>query len=75
MAITNHYCYLPLYIFSWGASVVGARLRPSNTDASAREPGPKSNGSWGRREPRGPEVRIILRADSGFCRGGPDELV
>ena len=30
----NHYCYLPLYIFS-GDHLLCARLRPSNQDASA----------------------------------------
>ena len=62
----GHYCYLPLYIFA-GDHLLCARLRPSNTDASA-----------GSREEverivqqiraRWPEVRILLRADSGFCR-------
>jgi hypothetical protein len=66
----GHYCYLPLYIFC-GEHLLCARLRPSNIDASA-----------GSREEverivkhirmRWPEVRIILRADSGFCR---DELM
>jgi DDE family transposase len=62
----NHYCYLPLYIFS-GEHLLCARLRPSNTDASAgslaeiqRIVG-QTRAAW-------PEVRIILRADSGFCR-------
>ena len=62
----GHYCYLPLYIFS-GDHLLCARLRPSNQDASA-----------GSREEverivrqirtRWPKVRILLRADSGFCR-------
>src|SRR5437762_12344061 len=30
----GHYCYLPLYIFC-GDFLLGARLRPSNIDASA----------------------------------------
>lgn len=30
----GHYCYLPLYIFS-GEHLLGARLRPASTDASA----------------------------------------
>jgi hypothetical protein len=61
---------LPLCIFC-GEHLLCARLRPSNIDASA-----------GSREEverivkhirmRWPEVRIILRADSGFCR---DELM
>jgi hypothetical protein len=62
----NEYCYLPLYIFC-GDHVLCARQRASHQDASA-----------GSREEverivkqirqRWPKVRIILRADSGFCR-------
>ena len=62
----NHYCYLPLYIFC-GDHLLGARLRPSNQDASA--------GSLAEVErivaqirARWPKTRIVLRADSGFCR-------
>jgi DDE family transposase len=62
----GHYCYLPLYIFC-GEHLLCARLRPSNIDASA--------GSQEEVERivkhirlHWPEVRIILRADSGFCR-------
>jgi Transposase DDE domain group 1 len=61
-----YHCYLPLYIFS-GDHLLCARQRASNQDASA-----------GSREEverivkqirqRWPKVRIILRADSGFCR-------
>ena len=62
----GHYCYLPLYIFC-GDHLLCARLRPSNQDASAG-----SNAELERivRQIRAqwPEVRIILRADSGFCR-------
>ena len=62
----NEYCYLPLYIFC-GDHLLCARQRACNQDASA-----------GSREEverivkqirqRWPKVRIILRADSGFCR-------
>jgi len=62
----EHYCYLPLYIFA-GEHLLCARLRPSNIDAAA--------GSLEEVErivkqirTRWPRVRIILRADSGFCR-------
>jgi hypothetical protein len=62
----KHYCYLPLYIFA-GEHLLCARLRPSNIDAAA--------GSLEEVERivkqiriRWPRVRIILRADSGFCR-------
>lgn len=62
----QHYCYLPLYIFA-GEHLLCARLRPSNIDAAA--------GSLEEVErivkqirQRWPTARIILRADSGFCR-------
>ncbi len=62
----GHYCYLPLYVFC-GDHLLCARLRPSNQDASA--------GSLEEVErivaqvrARWPKVRIVLRADSGFCR-------
>lgn len=64
----GHYCYLPLYIMS-GNQVLHARLRPANQDASA--------GAWKELTPvvarlraQWPDVRIVLRADSGFCREG-----
>jgi hypothetical protein len=60
------YCYLPLYIFC-GDHLLCARLRPSGIDAS--------EGSVEELErivaqirSRWPEVRIIIRADSGFAR-------
>jgi hypothetical protein len=62
----NHYCYLPLYIFS-GDHLLCARLRPSNLDASAgaldevRRIVEQIRKRW-------PGVSILLRADSGFCR-------
>jgi hypothetical protein len=62
----NHYCYLPLYIMS-GDHLLGVRLRAANIDASAgaleeveRIVG-QIRRAW-------PEVKITLRADSGFCR-------
>lgn len=62
----GHYCYLPLYIFC-GDHLLGARLRPSNIDASAgcveeleRIVG-QIRQAW-------PGVKITLRGDSGFCR-------
>lgn len=62
----DSYCYLPLYIFA-GDQLLCARLRPANQDAAA--------GSLKEVKPivtqlrqRWPEVRIVLRADSGFCR-------
>lgn len=60
------YCYLPLYIFC-GEFLLCARLRPSNIDASA---GAKEEVERivGRIRATWPDVKIILRADSGFCR-------
>jgi hypothetical protein len=62
----KHYCYLPLYIVC-GEHLLGVRLRPANLDASAgaleeieRIAG-QIREAW-------PNTRIILRADSGFCR-------
>ena len=62
----NHYCYLPLYIFC-GDHVLCARLRPSNQDASAGSVEEVERIVRQIRR-RWPQVRIILRADSGFCR-------
>jgi hypothetical protein len=62
----DHYCYLPLYIFC-GEHLLCAKLRRSNIDASAgaRE---EVERIVGQIRERWPQVRIILRADSGFCR-------
>jgi hypothetical protein len=66
----KHYCYLPLYIFC-GDHVLCARLRPSSIGpavGSRKEVErvvQQIRRSW-------PEVRIILRGDSGFCS---DELM
>ncbi len=62
----NHYCYLPLYIFS-GDHLLCARLRPSNLDASAGALD-EVRRIVGQIRSRWPQVRILLRADSGFCR-------
>jgi len=62
----GHYCYLPLYIFC-GDFPLCARLRPSNIDPSKgaleelQRIVPQIRERW-------PEVRIIVRGDSGFCR-------
>jgi hypothetical protein len=60
------YCYMPLYIFC-GRHLLAAKLRPSNIDASA--------GALeevirivAQVRARWPQVRIVLRADSGFAR-------
>jgi hypothetical protein len=62
----DSYCYLPLYIFA-GDQLLCARLRPANQDAAAGAVGEVSRIVTQVRE-RWPEVRIVLRADSGFCR-------
>ena len=62
----DSYCYLPLYIFI-GEHLLCARLRAADQDAAA---GSKDEVERivGRIRARWPEVRIIVRADSGFCR-------
>jgi hypothetical protein len=62
----DSYCYLPLYIFC-GEQVLCARLREANHDAShgslqeIQRIVTQIRAAW-------PEVKIILRGDSGFCR-------
>jgi hypothetical protein len=62
----DHYCYLPLYIFC-GRHQLAAKLRRSNIDgaAGARE---EVERIVGQIRKRWPDLRIVLRADSGFCR-------
>jgi hypothetical protein len=60
------YCYLPLYIFA-GDQLLCARLRPANQDAAAGSV-QEAGRIVARLRRRWPEVKIILRADSGFCR-------
>lgn len=60
------YCYLPLYIFC-GSYLLCARLRRSNIDASEGSVAEVDRIVAQIRE-RWPEVRIILRGDSGFAR-------
>jgi Transposase DDE domain group 1 len=62
----GHYCYLPLYIFC-GEHLLCARLRPSNQDASAGSV-KEVERIVGQIRRRWSRVRIVLRADSGFCR-------
>ena len=65
----DSYCYLPLYIFA-GDQLLCARLRPSNVDGAAgaldevKRIVAQLRSKW-------PEVRIVLRGDSGFCREEP----
>jgi hypothetical protein len=62
----DNYCYLPLYIFC-GEQILCARLREANHDAAfgslaeIRRIVAQIRAAW-------PEVKIILRGDSGFCR-------
>ncbi len=60
------YCYLPLYIFC-GKHLLCAKLRPSDIDGSA---GPIEEVERTVKHIRKewPEVKIILRDDSGFAR-------
>ena len=62
----QNYCYLPLYIFC-GEHLLCARLRPSNLDASAGSVKELARIVHQIRT-RWPEVEIVIRADSGFCR-------
>jgi hypothetical protein len=60
------YCYLPLYIFC-GRHLLAAKLRPATIDgaAGALEEVIRITKQIRQRWPR---TRILLRADSGFCR-------
>src|SRR5437764_6226187 len=62
----DHYCYLPLYVFA-GEHVLCARLRQSNIDPSAGSVNELER-IIRRIRARWPEVKIVLRGDSGFCR-------
>jgi hypothetical protein len=62
----KNYCFLPLYIFC-GEHLLCAALRPADIDASAGAVGHLQRivaairAQW-------PEVEIVIRGDSGFCR-------
>lgn len=62
----DSYCYLPLYIFC-GEHLLCARLRTADQDASAGSE-EEVKRIVGQIRQRWPQVKIILRADSGFCR-------
>lgn len=62
----RNYCFLPLYVFC-GEQLLVSYLRPSNQDGATH--------AWAilallvkRLRQVWPEVKIILRGDSGFCR-------
>jgi hypothetical protein len=59
-------CYLPLYIFC-GRHLLAAKLRCSNIDGAAGAVEEVAR-IIGQIRARWPRVRILLRADSGFCR-------
>ena len=62
----DHYCFLPLYVFC-GEQLLVAYLRPANIDAAQHAAAilkllvKRLRQAW-------PDVRIIFRGDSGFCR-------
>ncbi len=62
----DSYCYLPLYVFC-GRHLLAAKLRRSNIDAAAGSVEEMTR-IIARIRARWPRVRILLRADSGFCR-------
>jgi len=62
----DQYCFLPLYVFC-GDHLLAAYLRPANIDAATH--------TWAilsllvkRFRQAWPDVKIIFRGDSGFCR-------
>jgi hypothetical protein len=69
-AFYDCYCYLPLYIFC-GRHLLAAKLRTADRDAADGAKDEIARIVAQIRE-RWPDVRIILRADSGFAR---DELM
>lgn len=62
----DHYCYLPLYVFC-GQAMLVCYLRNSRIDGAKHAAAvlkllvKRLRQSW-------PQVRLIVRADSGFCR-------
>ncbi len=60
------YCYLPLYIFC-GEHLLCARLHPAKIDAPAGADEELCRIVAQIRE-KWPDTRIVIRADSGFCR-------
>lgn len=62
----NHYCFLPLYVFC-GQKLLVSYLRPASVDAAKH--------AWAilsllvkRLRQQWPQVKILFRGDSGFCR-------
>ena len=65
-AYYDHYCYLPLYVYA-GKALLACVLRRSRIDGAKHAAAvikllvTRLRETW-------PEVRIIVRGDSGFCR-------
>lgn len=62
----GNYCFLPLYVFC-GTQLLVAYLRKANQD-QAKHAGAILKLLVQRIRQEWPQVRIIMRADSGFCR-------
>ena len=62
----DHYCFLPLYVFC-GSHLLAAYLRPANIDASKHARAILKL-LVGKIRQALPNVRILFRGDSGFCR-------
>jgi len=65
-AYYKEYCYMPLYVFC-GEHLLCAQLRPADQDGAAGSVA-KLAGLVERIRREWPDVQIIVRADSGFCR-------
>lgn len=65
-AYYDHHCYLPLYVFC-GQSMLACLLRPSRIDG-ARHASAVLRLLVTRLRQVWPQVKIIIRGDSGFCR-------
>jgi hypothetical protein len=65
-AYYDHHCYLPLYVFC-GQAMLACVLRPSRIDGAKHAAAvikllvTRLRRAW-------PDTRLIVRADSGFCR-------
>lgn len=65
-AFYNNYCFLPLFVFC-GEQMLAAYLRPASKDAALHAAAilklltNRLRQAW-------PDVRILFRGDSGFCR-------
>jgi len=62
----KEYCYMPLYVFC-GEHLLCAQLRPADQDGAAGSV-VKLAGLVERIRQQWPDVQIIVRGDSGFCR-------